>query len=102
MLYVFATGTLGPLEWMRKRREVGMRALFALIILIGVPAEGWSGASSDLTPRIRTAACDTKGAQQCQQQLQLCLKNCSNQTGCRQDCVTKFQSCKVASGCAGS
>jgi hypothetical protein len=89
--------------------EKVMRTIIAFIILAVSIAEGWTvslgSESRDFTPRVAAAACDTKGAAQCQQQLQGCMKNCNsnnNPTSCRQDCFGQFKGCKAGAGCGGT
>jgi hypothetical protein len=85
-----------------------MRTFIAFIILAVSITGGLTVSlgleSKDFTPRIVAAGCDTKGAAQCQQQLQGCMKNCNsnnNPTSCRQDCLGQFKGCKAGFGCGG-
>ena len=84
-----------------------MRAIVVLIILAvstTARADSLGSASRDFSVRTIAAACDAKGALQCQNLLKDCLKNCGtndNQASCRQICLGHFRGCKSSAGCGG-
>jgi hypothetical protein len=88
--------------------EVAVRTIIVLVILavstIG-RADSLESRSQDFSTRTIAAACDARGALQCQNLLKDCLKNCNtndNPISCRDLCLGHFKRCKTSAGCGGS